>query len=123
MCICLLSFLSRYTGGDWITLVQGGGSASWEVRVKGNLSPRPDNGRINSSPTTAVSPVFRLRHGATHTITIPGKEKMCKKLMQSFPQCIVFETYPLWTQFGMQICYWFGLFQLYCDGLYVHIFL
>ena len=65
--------LSRYTGGDWITLVTGGGG--WEVRVKGNLSPRSDNGRINSSPTTAVSPVFRLRHGVTHTITIPGKEE------------------------------------------------
>ena len=65
-----MSNLPRYTGGNWISLVQGGGG--WEVRVKGNLSPRTDSGRINSSPTTAVSPVFRLRHGATHTITIPG---------------------------------------------------
>ena len=42
--------------------------------MKGNLSARADNGRINSSPTTAVFPVYRLRHDATHTITIPGKE-------------------------------------------------
>ena len=64
--------LFRYTGTAWITLVQGGGN--WEIRVKGNLAPRPDNGRINSSPTTAVFPVVRLHHGATHTITIPGEE-------------------------------------------------
>ena len=42
--------------------------------MKGSLSPRADNGRINSSPTTAVSPVVTLRHGVTHTITIPGKK-------------------------------------------------
>ena len=64
--------LIRYTGCCWISLVSGGGS--WEVRVKGDLSPRSDNGRMNSSPTTAVSPVFRLRHGGTHTINIPGKD-------------------------------------------------
>ena len=64
--------LFRYTGTAWITLVQGGGN--WEIRVKGNLAPRADNGRINSSPITAVFPVVRLHHGATHTITIPGEE-------------------------------------------------
>ena len=63
--------MSSYTGCCWITLVQGRGS--WEIRVKGDLSPRADNGRINSSPVTAVPPVLTLRHGATHTITIPGK--------------------------------------------------
>ena len=68
---CFLA-LCRYTGSAWIELARGSGS--WEIRVKGNLSPRADNGRINSSPTTAVSPVVRLQHGATHTITIPGKE-------------------------------------------------
>ena len=67
--------LCRFTGGNWISLVQGGGG--WEIRVKGNLAPRADNGRINSSPTTAVPPVLRLRHGATHTITIPGKKQLC----------------------------------------------
>ena len=44
-----------------------------EVRVKGSLSPRTDNGKINSSPITAELPVFRLQLGATHTISIPGK--------------------------------------------------
>ena len=61
-----------YKSCCWITLVQGGGS--WEIRVKGDLTPRPDNGKINTSPTTTMSPVVRLRHGATHNITIPGKE-------------------------------------------------
>ena len=69
--VAYLLYLSSYTGGDWLSLVRGGGN--WEIRVKGNLSLRADNGRINSSPTTAVSPIVVLRRGATHTITIPGK--------------------------------------------------
>ena len=74
-----ISWLRRYTGGFWITLVQGGGN--WEVRVKGDLSPRADNGRINSSPITAVSPIVILRHGVTHTITIPGKKSRASVTM------------------------------------------
>ena len=66
--------ICRFTDCCWITIVQAGGFANWAVRVKGNLSPRADNGKINSSPTTAVSPVFRLRHSGTHIINIPGKE-------------------------------------------------
>ena len=69
---CYNYIFTRFDGGNWITLVQGGGR--WEVRVKGNLTTRPDNGRINISPATAALPVYRLQHGATHTITIPGKE-------------------------------------------------
>ena len=65
--------MSSYSSCCWITLVQAGGSAGWEIRVKGDLTPRADNGRINSSPTTAVPPVLTLRHGVTHTITIPGE--------------------------------------------------
>lgn len=75
MCICLNAFLclqhlGRYTGGDWISLVRGGGN--WEVRVKGNLTVRPDTGRINTSPITAVPPILRLQHGCNHTIDLPG---------------------------------------------------
>ena len=79
-CVCvwyttaLSNLIPRYTGFNWISLVQKGGlNLRWEIRVKGDLTPRPDNGRINSSPTTAVPPVLRLRHGVTHTITIPGE--------------------------------------------------
>ena len=79
VCVCVrvawhttdLFHLPRFTGNAWISLFQGGGR--WEIRVKGDLSPRADNGRINSSPTTAVSPIVRLRHGITHIITLPGK--------------------------------------------------
>ena len=60
----------RFTNSAWITLLQGGGG--WGLRVKGNLTPRADNGRINSSPIAAIPPLFRLRHGTTHTFTIPG---------------------------------------------------
>ena len=75
----------RYTGSAWIELVQGSGK--WEVRVKGNLSPRTDNGRINSSPTAAVSPVIVLQHGVAHTITIPGEQifQVCMAMV-----CIVY---------------------------------
>ena len=67
---CMLYFSLRYTGCGWITLNEGGGS--WEVRVKGDLTPRTD-GRINSSPITTIPPVVRLHRGVPHTITIPGE--------------------------------------------------
>ena len=60
----------RFTGFNWVELLQGGGR--WELRVKGNLAPRADNGRINSSPIAAIPPLVRLRHGTTHTIVIPS---------------------------------------------------
>ena len=61
----------RYTGRDWISLVEGGGD--WEVRVKGNLTARPDTGIVNSSPISSMSPIVRLLRGCNHTIVIPGK--------------------------------------------------
>jgi len=66
----------RFRGRSWARLAEGGDPAGWEVRVKGGLSPRPDNGRINSSPITAVSPVIKLRRGVTHTIIIPGERQV-----------------------------------------------
>ena len=66
----------RFRGRSWARLVEGGDNSGWEVRVKGGLSPRPDNGRINSSPITAVSPIIKLRQGVTHTITIPGERQV-----------------------------------------------
>ena len=69
VCKCVLF---RYTGNAWISLNNGGGR--WEVRVKGILSPRSDNGRINTSPVTAVTPIVRLRQGCTHRISIPHQD-------------------------------------------------
>ena len=60
----------RFTGGSWARVFPRG--SRWELRVKGNLAPRADNGRINSSPIAAIPPLVRLRHGTTHTFAIPG---------------------------------------------------
>jgi hypothetical protein len=58
---------------DWIYLVIAGGSASWELRVKGNLTQRSDTGLINTSPISSMPPVVRLQHGCNHTIQIPSE--------------------------------------------------
>ena len=58
-----------FTGGGWIGLVVGGGS--WEIRVKGNLTQRPD-GRVNSSPVSTSLPLYRIQHGCQHVIRLPG---------------------------------------------------
>ena len=52
------------------------GGQSWELKVKGNLTRRADNGLINTSPITTMSPIVRLQHGCNHTIVIPGKAEM-----------------------------------------------
>ena len=61
---------SRFTGGDWISLVTGGGS--WEMRTTVNLTTRSDTGTINSSPNSAMPPIVRVQHGCNATIEIPG---------------------------------------------------
>lgn len=58
-------------GGAWITLVKGGGN--WVLRVTADIGPRPDTGKVNSSPTVTLPPVLRLQHGCNYTIRIPGK--------------------------------------------------
>ena len=40
--------------------------------LKGHLTPRLDNGLVNSSPVSATTPIVRLQHGCTRTIKIPG---------------------------------------------------
>ena len=62
----------RFAGDAWIgTLVQGA-YGNWEVRVKGDLSIRPDTNSINSSPVTGVLPIVRIQHGCPSAIRIPG---------------------------------------------------
>ena len=63
---------SRYASSNWIPLIVGG--RSWEVRVKGNLTRRADNSRVNTSPVTSVTPIVRLRHGCSHRIVIPNQD-------------------------------------------------
>ena len=42
--------------------------------MKGNLTRRTDNGRVNTSPVTSVTPIVRLRHGCSHRIVIPHED-------------------------------------------------
>ena len=60
----------RFASGGWAILTQGGGN--WEVRVKGDLSIRPDTNSINSSPVTGMLPTVRVQHGCPSTVRIPG---------------------------------------------------
>lgn len=66
----------RYSSWAWISLVVGGSEAGWELRIKGNLTQRADNGLINTSPISTMAPIVRLQHGCNHTIVIPGKENI-----------------------------------------------
>lgn len=69
-CFSRQTLLCRYTSCCWISTLVYGRDSYWEVRVKGNLSPRPDNGMINSSPVTTITPIVRLQHGCTHDVRI-----------------------------------------------------
>ena len=40
--------------------------------MKGQLTPRSDNGQINSSPVSATTPIVRLQRGCTRVINLPG---------------------------------------------------
>ena len=60
-----------YYGGCWIGLRQGG--CYWYLTVRGDLTPRPDNGLINSSPVTAITPIIRVQQGCPSVIYIPGE--------------------------------------------------
>ena len=42
--------------------------------MKGDLRPRADNGLINSSPVTTITPIVRLQSGCTRTIRIPVQD-------------------------------------------------
>ncbi len=52
------------------------------MRLKGNLTVRPDTGTINTSPITTAAPILRLQHGCNHTFVIPGKITQILKSVQ-----------------------------------------
>ncbi len=52
------------------------------MRLKGNLTVRPDTGTINTSPITTATPILRLQHGCNHTFVIPGKITQILKSVQ-----------------------------------------
>ncbi|KAK3612288.1 hypothetical protein CHS0354_011006 [Potamilus streckersoni] len=62
------SIVFGFTGGDWITLLQGGNS--WSMRAWTSLTIRTDTGRINHSPVTSVSPIIRVVLGCRVTINM-----------------------------------------------------
>ena len=68
-----------YTGNAWGKLVVYGynltatvvGGEGWEVRHKLDSTVRNDTGKINSSPTTLMSPIVTLPKNIQYTIPIP----------------------------------------------------
>lgn len=60
-----------------------GQDLSWEVRVKGNLTQRPDNGLINTSPISRMPLVVRVQQDCNHTIEIPGTAEVTGSLKHS----------------------------------------
>ncbi|CAC5402764.1 unnamed protein product [Mytilus coruscus] len=59
------------TGCCWIPLNEAGAAAGYILRARADLTTRSDTGRINSSPISAMQPVFRLNQGCEYTIKIP----------------------------------------------------
>lgn len=51
-----------------------GGNGNWFLSTTVNLTKRQDNGRINSSPISALSPIVRHQQGCSKTITIPAED-------------------------------------------------
>ncbi|VDI51811.1 Hypothetical predicted protein, partial [Mytilus galloprovincialis] len=59
------------TGCCWLPLNEAGYEAGYILRARVDLTNRSDTGRINSSPISAMQPVFRLNQGCDYTIKIP----------------------------------------------------
>ncbi len=74
-----------FIGGSWINLNEGG--RGWEVVVKGQLTPRSDNGFINSSPVSATTPIVRLQYGCNRVTNIPGTQIMFQSLYNCSAAC------------------------------------
>lgn len=64
--------VASYSSGDWITLLNGGGS--WQVNFLLDLNKRNDTGKINSSPITTMSPIVRLNQACNSSIRIPVED-------------------------------------------------
>ena len=71
--ILFLTLLSSYSTCCWISLTNGG-NGDWFLSTTVNLTRRQDNGRINSSPISALSPIVRLQQGCPNTISIPAED-------------------------------------------------
>lgn len=68
----ITSLCLRLTGCCWLPLNEAGAEAGYILRARAVLTNRSDTGRINSSPISAIQPVFRLNQRCDYTIKIPG---------------------------------------------------
>ncbi|KAL9988076.1 hypothetical protein ACROYT_G002476 [Oculina patagonica] len=66
-------WLVSYLSCCWISLTNGG-NGDWFLSTTVNLTKRQDNGKINSSPISALSPIVRLQQGCSKTISIPAED-------------------------------------------------
>nr|XP_058969359.1 uncharacterized protein LOC131795764 [Pocillopora verrucosa] len=65
-------WLISYSSCCWISLANGG--SSWLLSTTVNLTRRQDDGKINSSPISAMAPIVRHQQGCPKTITIPAED-------------------------------------------------
>ncbi|KAL4233879.1 hypothetical protein ACF0H5_008553 [Mactra antiquata] len=54
-----------FDGNDWVV------ASGWSLLITVDLTPRLDNGFINSSPTVDYPPVVNLQYGCKHSIIFP----------------------------------------------------
>ena len=66
-------FLSSYSSCCWISLTNGGNS-NWFLSTTVDLTRRRDNGKINTSPISALFPIVRIQQGCSKTISIPAED-------------------------------------------------
>ena len=66
-------FLFSYSSCCWISLANGG-NGNWFLSTTVNLTRRQDNGKINSSPISALSPIVRHQQGCSKTLVIPAED-------------------------------------------------
>lgn len=65
-----------YTSCCWIDTLIINPSSGYTITTRIDLSYRQDIAGINSSPVTAMQPIVRLQHGCSHSIKIPGTQKV-----------------------------------------------
>ncbi|KAJ8022217.1 Integrin beta-like protein A [Holothuria leucospilota] len=80
-----------YEGRNWIRLANGG-NGPWIIRSRVDLTPRADNGLINSSPTTSNMPIVRIQQNCPTTLIIPvadadGDVVRCRYAVSSGDEC------------------------------------
>lgn len=67
-------WIVRYTSCCWISSLSLYGDSSWLVSGEIDLTPRPDNGKINSSPVTKSLAIVRFQQGCPKEIRIPVED-------------------------------------------------